>query len=53
MTKIMVYDTDAERLDKITDEYDTTVAELVQLLLDEMEEADVDTVMEQYGFVKR
>ena len=53
MTRIGVYDTDAERLERISDTYDTTVAELVQLLLDEMEDADVDTVMEQYGFSKR
>lgn len=38
MTKILVYDVDAEALDKIADANDTTVAEVVEMLMEYAEE---------------
>lgn len=38
MTKITVYDIEAEELDKIADVNDTTVAEIVELLMEYAEE---------------
>ncbi len=34
MTNIKIYDTDAEALEKIADANDTTVAEIIELLMD-------------------
>ena len=38
MTNIMVYDTEAEELEKIADANDTTVAEVVEMLMEYAEE---------------
>ena len=38
MTNIMVYDTEAEELEKIADANDTTVAEVVEMLMQYAEE---------------
>ena len=38
MTKILVYDVDAEALEKIADANDTTVAEVVEMLMEYAEE---------------
>lgn len=38
MTKILVYDIEAEALEKIADANDTTVAEVVEMLMEYAEE---------------
>ena len=38
MTKILVYDVEAEELEKIADANDTTVAEVVEMLMEYAEE---------------
>lgn len=38
MTKILVYDIEAEELEKIADANDTTVAEIVEMLMEYAEE---------------
>ena len=38
MTKILVYDVEAEELEKIADANDTTVAEVVEMLMEYVEE---------------
>ena len=42
MTKIEVYDIEAEQLHKIADANDTTVAEIVELLMDYAEDMKRD-----------
>ena len=42
MTKITVYDIEAEELEKITDVNDTTVAEVIEMLMDYAEEMKKD-----------
>lgn len=38
MTNILVYDVEAEELDKIADANDTTIAEVVEMLMEYAEE---------------
>ena len=38
MTRITVYDIEAEQLDKIADANDTTIAEIVEMLMEYAEE---------------
>lgn len=42
MTKITVYDIEAEELEKIADVNDTTVAEVIEMLMDYAEEMKKD-----------
>lgn len=42
MTKITVYDIEAEELEKIADVNDTTVAEVIEMLMDYVEEMKKD-----------
>lgn len=42
MTKITVYDIEAEELEKIADVNDTTVAEVIEMLMDYAEEMKND-----------
>lgn len=45
MQNILVYDTDAKRIDKICDRYDVTEAELIETLLDNVTDEDLDEMM--------
>lgn len=45
MTKITVYDTEAEELEKIADENDTNVAEVIEVLMEY-----IDEVKKDYGW---
>jgi hypothetical protein len=45
MTNITVYDIEAEQLHKIADANDTTVAEIVEMLMDYAEEMKKDNGM--------
>lgn len=38
MTKVLVYDIEAEELEKIADANDTTIAEVVEMLMEYVEE---------------
>lgn len=42
MKKIDVYDEDAERIDKMCEEYDISEYALIQILLDAVENGDID-----------
>lgn len=50
MTNILIYDTDAERLEKIVDKYGTMSCEVIEALLDAIEDETVN--LEEYGFTK-
>lgn len=45
MTNIVIYDIEAEQLHKIADANDTTVAEIVEMLMDYAEEMKKDNGM--------
>ena len=45
MQNILVYDTEAKRIDKICDKYDVTEAELIETLLDNVTDEDLDEMM--------
>jgi len=42
MMKIEVYTEDAERIEKLCEEYDMTEANIIQILLDAVENGDID-----------
>lgn len=46
MKNIMVYDIEAEEIGKIADANDTTVAEVVEMLMDYVEEMKMDYNLE-------
>ena len=46
MTKILVYDIEAEELEKIADANDTTVAEVVEMLMAYAEEMKKDNKLD-------
>ena len=45
MQNILVYDTEAKRIDQICDRYDVTEAELIETLLDNVTDEDLDEMM--------
>lgn len=42
MKRIEVYTEDAERIEKLCEEHDTTEANIIQILLDAVENGDID-----------
>ena len=42
MTRIEVYSEDAERIEKLCEEYDMSEYQLIQILLDAAENGDID-----------
>ena len=42
MKTIMVYETDAERIDTVAEENNMTAAELIECLLDMIEDGDIE-----------
>lgn len=45
MQNILIYDTEAKRIDKICDKYDVTEAELIEVLLDNVTDDELDEMM--------
>lgn len=44
MTRITVYDVEAERIERLCEKYDLTEAELIELVLDNIDEYEEDAV---------
>ncbi len=45
MQNILVYDVEAKRIDEICEKYDTTEAELIEVLLDNVSDEDLEEMM--------
>ena len=45
MQNILIYDVEANRIDKICDKYDITEAELIEALLDNVTDDELDEIM--------
>lgn len=44
MQNITIYDLEADRLERLADKYDTTIAEIVEMMLDNITEDEEDMV---------
>lgn len=42
MTRILIYDDDDKRIDRICDEKDMTTAELIEVLLDAVDDGEIE-----------
>ena len=45
MTRISVYDEEAKRLEEIAEAHDTTVAEVISLILDGIDDDELETIL--------
>ena len=52
MQKITVYDIEAEQLEKIADDNDTNVAEIVEMLFEYVEDMKRDNNLKQNNYFK-
>lgn len=44
MTRIEVYDIDAMRIEILADKYDTTISEIIEMMLDNIDKSEEDYV---------